>query len=255
MSFQNFLKCHLLPVLGSALLALFIVVGVSQWLLGILAVALVPLWYFTVSRISVSTADSRPGKNFGFSDLFHREMSSIGDNIEQILNEESAHINEHIHRIRSLIQDATLDLQASFSVIMAQSEQQSSLLYALAADQQQNQCEVSDSVMTAVNVDAAKVLAELTKTSEQIHAEVNNSIRALQFDDIVSQLSGHIQQRLEHINQVALVAHSDVASATQVSDLTKVAERLAAMRTSFHAQNLSAKVAQTDMDEGDVELF
>ena len=96
---------------------------------------------------------------------------------------------------------------------------------------------------------------QLNEDSKVISEEVNASIRALQFEDIIRQLIEHIQCRLNHINEVAVVAHTDVASATSVEELSSVAARLAGMRSDFHAQNLSSKVEQDSMDEGDVELF
>ncbi len=105
------------------------------------------------------------------------------------------------------------------------------------------------------NKEAEVVLGALGDASKEINTEVDNSIRALQFEDIINQLSAHVQTRLEHINEVALVTHSELAQATTCEQLIKVTERLKQLRAEFREQNLSGKVAQTSMESGDVELF
>jgi hydroxypyruvate isomerase len=49
-------------------------------------------------------------------------------------------------------------------------------------------------------------LQELTDSSQAIQSEINNAILALQFDDIANQLAGHIAERLDHINEVAIAS-------------------------------------------------
>lgn len=105
------------------------------------------------------------------------------------------------------------------------------------------------------NKKSESALQSLNQDSKVIGEEVNASIRALQYEDIINQLVGHIQCRLNHINEVAVVAHTDVSQANSIPDLHSVAERLSSMRKDFHAQNLSSKVVQDSMDEGDIDLF
>lgn len=106
-----------------------------------------------------------------------------------------------------------------------------------------------------VNADAEDILHKLVGMSKSIHNEVSNSIRALQFEDIVNQLSGHIGQRLQHINQIATVSHSRVGGARDLSDLSATMNELLVMREDFRGQNIERKVTQSSMDEGDIELF
>lgn len=99
------------------------------------------------------------------------------------------------------------------------------------------------------------VFERLGKNSEIVTQEINNSIRALQFEDIINQLSTHIQARLDHINEVAVVAHTEIAQAKKMENLQSVAAKLDQMREVFHDQNLGRKVEQANMEEGEIELF
>lgn len=99
------------------------------------------------------------------------------------------------------------------------------------------------------------VLQEMSVASDEINIEINNSMRALQFEDIVSQLSSHMSQRLEHINEVALISKAKISAANNVNDLQEFTEHLLELRDHFRKQNIAKKVEQSSMDEGDIELF
>ena len=103
--------------------------------------------------------------------------------------------------------------------------------------------------------DTNTILHELTCSSKEINDEINNSIRALQFEDIVNQLSGHIQLRLDHVHEVAELSRLDVSTARTESEMKVVSNKLVAMRASFNEQNITQKVVQNSMDEGEIELF
>lgn len=110
-------------------------------------------------------------------------------------------------------------------------------------------------VVEKTNIDTGVILRHLTAASSVINEEINNSIHALQFEDIVTQLSGHIQLRLDHINEVAVFSHTEIANAVDEHELKKAADTLLQLRDSFRSQNIGKKVEQDSMKEGDVEFF
>lgn len=85
--------------------------------------------------------------------------------------------------------------------------------------------------------------------------DFRDSIRALQVEDIVSQLSQHIQQRLEHINEVAVFSHTEIANAADEKELQVAAKKLQLLRGNFHSQNIVQRVAQESMSEGALSYF
>lgn len=106
-----------------------------------------------------------------------------------------------------------------------------------------------------LNVSTEDVLHRITAIGDEISSEINNSIRALQFEDIVVQLSDGVKERLNHLSNVAKLAHTDFALVENGQQLEAIAEKLQAMRSNFDSQALSNKVKQESMSEGEVELF
>jgi hypothetical protein len=105
------------------------------------------------------------------------------------------------------------------------------------------------------NSNTKKIVENLSETTRVIKQEVNNSIRALQFEDITRQLTEHILKRLAHINQIALVAHTEISGASKESELKVIADRLQTMRDDFRKMNIADIVRQKNMSEGEVDLF
>ena len=109
-----------------------------------------------------------------------------------------------------------------------------------------------------INNNTSVILKDLTSSSQVIQNEINNSIRALQFDDIANQLAGHIIERLEHINEVAIASHPSNAENNSKDNnrpLIEVENNLKELRNNFKKQKIEQKIVQDSMDEGDVELF
>lgn len=105
------------------------------------------------------------------------------------------------------------------------------------------------------NKDTQDILQQFEAGSSDINLEINNSIRALQFGDIVSQLSGIVRDRVEHINEVAVLSHTEIAIASNEIELKQVTAKIHEIRSHFRSQKITQKVEQRSMDEGDVELF
>lgn len=99
-------------------------------------------------------------------------------------------------------------------------------------------------------------MSQLSAITDAINSEVSNSIVALQCEDIVSQLSSHIQQRCQYMEAIISVASRQLDAYDTDRHGREERERcLAELIADFGRQNLSSKVAQTSMAEGDVELF
>lgn len=105
----------------------------------------------------------------------------------------------------------------------------------------------------SINTDTGQILLELNQRSDLISQEINSAMRALQFEDIVTQLAQHIQLRVAHINELASIAHDEaMQSSGQTIELNAKVKQL---RERFDQQNIAQKVTQSTMSEGDVELF
>lgn len=396
MNIKEYIKTQI-PMLGGVIFLLIInVIWVNAWLsaVSILVVYTVSI----VIKDIFSVADkAAPQERHWIGEKIHQKLSEIGTEIELILNEEAENVQEHVGRIRGLIEDSTLLLQESFKNVVSHTQDQSNIAlelvqrltgeyqgseekilikdfiektdriiqhyvdllvivseksvgavhrisdmtrdmesmfsilddvkklaaqtnllalnaaieaaragdvgrgFAVVAGEVRSLSEASAQLndeirknveaakhrvsdvrqivgeiasldlnaaiegkiaidemlekIEIVNADAENILHKLVGMSSSIHQEVSNSIRALQFEDIVNQLSGHIGQRLEHINRIAKVSHSRVGGARDLAELDSTMQDLLAMRQEFRGQNIEKKVTQSSMDEGEIELF
>jgi methyl-accepting chemotaxis protein len=100
------------------------------------------------------------------------------------------------------------------------------------------------------------VTQELKSENEVMQAEISKAIRALQFEDIVNQLSTHIQERLSHINEIIDVTDPKALHhAKSTHNLQSILDTLTQLREDFGSRKLETKVEQSSMEEGDIELF
>ena len=108
-------------------------------------------------------------------------------------------------------------------------------------------------------------MAELNQIAGQVENAVNQAIVSLQFQDMVTQLLGHVTRRLDLLAEVAsdegrmaatLRDSRDPAQTLQVLEdirqhIEQVSEKLAALKQGVQHN----PVAQTGFASGDVELF
>ncbi len=106
-----------------------------------------------------------------------------------------------------------------------------------------------------LNHETNYVMVDLSSASEAINMEINNAIRALQFEDIITQLATHAEERIDHINEIANVAVDIPEEVQLLEQLDSISNTLAHLRINFTDQKLEKKVEQSSMEEGEVELF
>ncbi len=116
-----------------------------------------------------------------------------------------------------------------------------------------------------MNRRTGETVAELNTIGEQVEAAVNQAIMSLQFQDMVTQLLGHVSRRLEILDEI-LVDEQKMAGV--LSDTGNSATALAALsEICQHVDQISQKIGvisqkvdnnpvnQTGFASGEVELF
>jgi methyl-accepting chemotaxis protein len=123
-------------------------------------------------------------------------------------------------------------------------------------------------VITAIeaqNQQRGMAIGQLGAIADQVDVEVGRAVTALQFQDIVSQLLGHVGRRADAIDDVArhlgtlaqsLHRNAATADATHAleslkSETSRVSERLRGMAQ----ETANCPVNQIEMKRGDIELF
>jgi methyl-accepting chemotaxis protein len=119
--------------------------------------------------------------------------------------------------------------------------------------------------MEAQNQLRGAALGQLGGIADEVDVQVGRAVTALQFQDIVSQLLGHVGRRVDAIDDVskhlgglaqtlqrnAATADADAAMHSLQSETRRVAERLQEM-AQVTANN---PVSQQQMNQGGIELF
>lgn len=100
-------------------------------------------------------------------------------------------------------------------------------------------------------------VTQLSSCTNKINHEINESMRLLQFEDIVNQLSSSMQARLNHLGDMAavLLPMQEQDSKAMSVSLFAASDQIQLLRSAFKEQKIDEKVQQTSMDEGDIELF
>lgn len=115
--------------------------------------------------------------------------------------------------------------------------------------------------MSSINQRTQSVIEEAGQVSQQIAVLVNRAVTSLQFEDMCTQLGGHISKRLDALDELAQVVDhlQHVSTSEQHLDnyritLDEVKARLAQLEPKIKAVSHQS-VSQQNLDSGDVELF
>lgn len=104
-------------------------------------------------------------------------------------------------------------------------------------------------------------LGSVSSITDQINSDVGNAVLALQFDDMVTQLSQRIEKACADVDNYMRLFNKDLEYAIRETDpqeknykLAMIRERLGEI-THGSASNVITSVAQKSMDVGEVDLF
>lgn len=116
-----------------------------------------------------------------------------------------------------------------------------------------------------VNHRTGRVVSELSSIAEQVELSVGQAVMSLQFQDMVTQLLGHVLRRLDVLDEIiedeqkmaaALRECTDPEATVQVLDSLRVHVDTLAEKLSTLSQGVDHNpVRQSGYDSGDVELF
>lgn len=114
-----------------------------------------------------------------------------------------------------------------------------------------------------MDTERAAAMMRMGDAAERVEREVGQAVVALQFQDIVAQLMGHIQRRVGALEQVlthfGAMAHALPGDAENpqaaVTALRDEAENLTRSLAGLSVATANNPVSQVEMARGDVELF
>jgi len=113
------------------------------------------------------------------------------------------------------------------------------------------------------NEETSNQLADISNISQLLHKHVGNAVQSLQFEDMITQLTDHIDKRLKRVNTLgsaneviasALVNGTDYRTVSQQM-ISALQDTLSKAETEFQ-QTSNNPIHQQSMDDGgDIELF
>ncbi|OYW33799.1 MAG: chemotaxis protein [Methyloversatilis sp. 12-65-5] len=95
----------------------------------------------------------------------------------------------------------------------------------------------------------------LGESVERVDGAVATAVTSLQFQDMTSQLIGHVQRRIGNVDDVMKAMHDMSAAAVLGQDMTAHARRVDEATGRLRAADNNNPVAQSAFREGEIELF
>ncbi|HIJ83668.1 MAG TPA: hypothetical protein HPQ00_05610 [Magnetococcales bacterium] len=102
-----------------------------------------------------------------------------------------------------------------------------------------------------------ETIHKVTGLADQISSQVGVAIMSMQFEDMVTQLSGSMEKKFAVLESFSQTMDADILfvdGLSQPEQLLRLQQMLEVQQASFNAVDRGA-VQQSSMDEGEVELF
>ena len=190
-----------------------------------------------------------------------RGFAVVADEVRRL----SDRAKEFSQKIRDNIAVVSETVHATEGAIHAMAEKDMS--FALEAKQQKQQVDDTILKVQSVNAGLADAVAEISMIAARIEADVNVAVTSLQFQDLVTQLIGHVKKRHVALDEVlAMVAEIPAKIGLQGQAISVLsADGAIAARAGAGAVLVALEalrqagernpVRQQQMDTGAIELF
>lgn len=161
-----------------------------------------------------------------------RKLSQQSDRFNNEIGEKIGVTRKSVNEVRSVVEDvAARDMNS-------------------ALDAKQRVDEIL-SELSSMDASVNTGLAHISQITNDIGEQVATAIRAMQFEDIVTQLLAHGQYEVDHVQEIANLLQE--VSETGMSE-EELKRRLDEQQKRWNEERHNP-VAQESMDSGDVELF
>jgi methyl-accepting chemotaxis protein len=163
-------------------------------------------------------------------------------NLSKFSKELNTRISEQLERARTRMSDVRQLLVES---VPAEN---------VSAKNSRDRIDVLLSRIDAVDQRMASGLSQIDRVAHEVSEQVGVAIRALQFEDIVGQLLGCMDRRLERLEETVIRLHTLGTSPDDASLSAELQERSSEIVERYQVAVISP-VLQTSMDAGAIELF
>lgn len=172
-------------------------------------------------------------------------LHSLAEELSQLIVREHQILQGEMCQVRTLVSDAVKRLDSNFRSLNACASEQSAIL---------------DQVLESSRVDEVQ-RQKLSEISDKINAHTSTTIRVLQFDDIVQQLTGHACDRIARMQELFTELEDKLTNIKRLETMDENAiqtyintmrEEVMRFRAKLEKEN---PVRQNSMNEGKIEFF
>ncbi|MGR9114519.1 MAG: methyl-accepting chemotaxis protein [Gammaproteobacteria bacterium] len=180
-----------------------------------------------------------------------RGFAVVADEVRKL----SKHSDKFSEEIKSVVRDSKNNIEQAKSMIESMASKDMTIMI------------TSKSQIDEMMADIAKMndtitykLNEVSELTRQIEYNVNNAVRALQFEDMARQLIEYMQANTRHFQamidemRIGFEIFKTGDEAARLNELNHGIKRLNDMQQQWREKNHKA-VEQKSMDAGDIELF
>ena len=185
-----------------------------------------------------------------------RGFAVVADEVRDL----SGRTNHFSQQIRASLDGMQVTIDSSEKAINQMAAQDMTFALTSKADVENAMSGIED-----LNHRTGETVGELNQIAVQVEASVNQAVMSLQFQDLVTQLLGHVEKRLDLLDEVVTDEQRMATVLRETRDPVGAVQALDALRE--HVEQLSQKmttlklgvdknpVGQTAYASGDVELF
>ncbi|GGY22027.1 methyl-accepting chemotaxis protein [Paludibacterium paludis] len=168
-----------------------------------------------------------------------RGFAVVADEVRS-LSARTQSFNDEIRSMMLGVRDSINDAESLIHQLASQD-----MMFTLQAKQKLGE---TSGKISDLDARIAESVTTLTHGVERLSSEVNDAVRCLQFQDMVSQLVGHVGRRLEGIEEVMLLARESGSGGVDGHALSNAI-------ADWQGRLERNPVRQEGMDSGSVELF
>jgi methyl-accepting chemotaxis protein len=172
----------------------------------------------------------------------------------------SGRTNHFSQQIRGSLQKMQTTIEATEAAINQMAAQDMTFALTSKGDVEQAMLGIND-----MNRRTGETVSELNTIGEQVELAVNQAIMSLQFQDMVTQLLGHVTRRLDVVDEIladeqkmagALNSSGDsAATLTALAEICQHVDQISQKMSVISQKVDNNPVNQTGFASGEVELF
>ena len=195
-------------------------------------------------------------ENLPRSDALRESLCELAETVGSAVKEDVGPIREELSQVRSLLQDAGQQLMGAFSKLDSGTRAQ--LLHVLQMQAETAALHGRSAAEMESRVD------EIGRTSRQVSDSIDEAVRALQFEDMATQLIDCVQRRIARLDIVTRhmegIVHqfedaSNEAAGAGLPPLSLLSQQLTSLKNEYATVLISPVAAKRLDDGGSIDLF